>query len=209
MIKFTYTYLLVFLLVFPTSAQFKKWSRYEKRWAIFHPFLALQLKGISKTCYHFYNAPSVRQQLDTFSNGGLLDAFRHTFFMAAFAQRFSIQKLRRLGEAHEKGNYQQFLKRQLEDGEMPDSIGSVMDLHNNELGFTIGKQHPKSTIEELVPICILALQNQQGLMVKRNANGVYVDETNQVLKPEMYLHQWKTAKCLVKTLKLFEVEINK
>lgn len=187
-------------MVFRVSAQFKKMSRYEKRWVIFHPFLAVQLKSISKTCYSFYNAPSVRQQLDTFSNGGLLDAFRHTFFMAAFAQRFSIKKLRRLGEAHEKGNYQQFLKRQAEDGEVPDSIGSVMDLYNNELGFTIGKQHAKNTIEELVRICILALQNQQGLMVKRNTNGFYVDETNNLLKPEQYLLRWKTAKCLVKTV---------
>src|SRR5690606_27581918 len=136
-----------------------KLSKYEKRWAIFHPFAAIKVNKISKKCFIIYKQQNIKTELDTFTNGGKLDAFRHAFFMAAYAQKVKVEKLRKLGKAHEKGNYRQFLKSQLEDGERPDSLSCEMDLLNNELGFVIGKSNKKLILEELKNAVISEIKN--------------------------------------------------
>ena len=127
----------------------QKLSSYEKCWAIGHPFAAVKVKKISKRCYKIYNKITTNKQLDTFSNGGTLDAFRHAFFMAAFAQKIKVKKLNKLGIAHEKGNYKQFLKNEYENNELPDSIATVMDLKNNALGFIIAQKHKTESLDKI------------------------------------------------------------
>src|SRR4051812_7654223 len=75
-------------------------SVYETRWAILHPFAALKVHKINRQALVIYNQPFLKTELDHFSNGGKLDAFRHVFFMACFAQKIKIKKLRKLGQAH-------------------------------------------------------------------------------------------------------------
>ncbi|MBK7668826.1 MAG: hypothetical protein IPJ32_16710 [Sphingobacteriaceae bacterium] len=131
------------------SQNFGSRSRYEKCWAITHPFAALKVRKIYKTCAPFYEEVKKTKALDTFENGGKLDAFRHTFFMAAFSQKIKTKKIRKLGIAHEKGNYTHFLKNIKEDGELADSLSSVMDIKNNELGFKIGNTNKKKDLSDL------------------------------------------------------------
>ena len=190
---------LVFTILFSVLFSFfmksQKLSSYEKCWAIQHPFAAIKVKQISKNCFKMYTKIQLSKQLDTFSNGGTLDAFRHVFFMAAFAQKIKEKKLNKLGIAHEKGNYKQFLKNKLENGELPDSIATVMDLKNNALGFFIAQKHKTKSLEELAQVVIVAIKNGEALIVKRNKAGSYIDCNGNIIV--FTTKKWVTAKCLV------------
>jgi hypothetical protein len=176
-------------------AQTPSLSAYEKRWAIGHPFAALKVKKISRQLPPFYNDRQVKQRLDSFSSGGQLDAFRHTFYMAAFAQKVKTKKLRKLGRAHEKANYRQFKHSGREEGEVPDSLGSVMDLANNELGFKIGSSNKNTPLGMLQKLVIQALLNGEGVVLLRNNKGKYVDCNYREIT-EQELRRWNTPKCL-------------
>ncbi len=166
----------------------------EKIWAFFHPITAMKMKKISKRCYTVYNNDSLKARLDKFENGGKLDAFRHVFFMASFAQKVGAKKLDRLGELHEKHNYKQFLKGDLEQGELPDSLSSVMDLYNNTIGIEIGRNNKKCSLNELKLICINAINNGKTVFMRRDKNGNYLDCNGR--KVEL-IKKWSLDKCLV------------
>lgn len=197
--KNTSIFLVSLLFFSPLKGQWRSLSWPEKCWAVFHPVAAVKIKSIASQCYRIYESDSLKLVLDSFPNGGNKDAFRHCFFMAAFSQNVNIKKLRRLGKAHEKGNYRQFLRNQREDGEVPDSIGSVMDLYNNELGFTIGKENKTASLTTLAEVCLKALSNGKGRMLKRNEKGQYLNEAGIVLTPFSYLGKWQNDKCLIPT----------
>src|SRR4051812_13665915 len=86
-------------LSFLSAAQSPQLSSYEVKWAAGHPFAALKVKKISKRCNAWYLSGNVKQQLDSFASGGQLDAYRHAFYMAAYAQKIKIKKIRKLGRA--------------------------------------------------------------------------------------------------------------
>lgn len=190
---------IIFLALLSISLQVhgQKASKQEVCWALWHPFAALKVKKIKKKADVIYNRPEIKARLDSYSGGGKLDAFRHVFFMAAFAQKIKIKKLRKLGVAHEKGNYKQFLKQKTENGEVPDSLSNVMDLANNELGFTIGLANKEKGLEALRPIVIKEILNGNALILKRNREGRFVDCNNNVIDPGLYKGKWFVPKCLV------------
>src|ERR1700739_3601539 len=108
-------FLLFFLLCFvggyfcfSQTKKFKNLSKYEKRWAFVHPIAAVKIKHHQSEMYAVYKEVKQQRLLDTFENGGKLDAFRHTFAMAYFSKYVHTAKLRKLGKAHEKANYWQF-----------------------------------------------------------------------------------------------------
>jgi hypothetical protein len=177
-------------------SQNQKHSIDEKKWALLHPFAAIKVKRISKECYFFYNQADIKSKLDSFSNGGKLDAFRHVFFMAAFAQKITIKKIKKLGVAHEKYNYKQFLKSSLEENETPDSLSMVMDLRNNLLGFEIGSQHKQMPLQELEQLVISEIKKGNAVIMKRNALGQYLDCGGGVIQLKVFLHKWFIPKCL-------------
>jgi len=84
-----------------------------------------------------------------------------------------------------------------EDGERPDSLSSVMDLHNNELGFVIGANHKHLKPEELSVLVIKEIENGKALIMKRKKNGAYLDCNDQVLEIKTYSEKWFVPKCLV------------
>ncbi len=174
-------------------------SRYEKRWALFHPFAAIKVKKITKKCWPHYSNVKTKQVLDTYESGGKLDAFRHVFFMAALSQKIKPRKLRKLGIAHEKGNYKQFLNDQNEQGEQPDSLGTLMDLKNNEVGFGIGKENKKISLEDLKLKVISTIKSGDAFYFKRNTNGDYLNCNDQIIDLRNYSGKWFVPKCLVKT----------
>lgn len=191
----------LFFLVFSTIffAQTHKLYAQEKRWAIVHPFAALKVNRIQKKCYQIYNQPFLKTKLDDYSNGGELDAFRHLFFMSAFAQKIKIKKIRKLGLAHEKGNYKQFLHSDLEEKEIPDSLSTVMDLKNNELGFVFGKKNKSLSLNELSALAISEIKTGNAFIMKRNSHGNYLDCMDNVIDLSRYQKSWNIPKCLIKS----------
>ena len=172
-------------------------SKYERSWAILHPFSAMRVNKITKKCYAIYHQAEVKTQLDSYASGGKLDAFRHSFFMAAYAQKIKIKKLRKLGEAHEKGNYRQFLKSQKEYGDRSDSLACVMDLRNNELGFSLGKANKNMNLGELKNLAISEIKKGNAFIFKRNSFGNYVDCDNHEIDMNAFLKSWFVPKCLI------------
>ncbi|MDX2173391.1 MAG: hypothetical protein SFY56_09735 [Bacteroidota bacterium] len=190
--------LLLFFLMTYTFVWGQKLSNYEKCWAFCHPIAALKVKHISKNCFKIYQQSTITIQLDKNANGGKLDAFRHTFFMAAFAQKIKIRKLKKLGIAHEKYNYKQFLKSEFENGEVPDSLGTIMDLKNNDLGLEIGTKYKKENLVKLSEIVINAIHSGEAVVIKRNKLGDYVDCNGQIIiLPKQ--KKWGNNKCIVKS----------
>lgn len=180
-------------------SQTVNYSVYEKKWAIKHPFSAIKVKKISRYCFKAFNREALTLELDSFNNGGKLDAYRHAFFMAAYAQKIPVNKLRALGLAHEKTNYRQFLQGINENGELPDSLGTVMDLFNNDLGLSIGSRNRDIPLEELGIIVMNELKKGEALIVKRNNKGVYLTCEDQVLDPRSFQRIWYIPKCLVRS----------
>jgi len=190
--------LVFFCVVFCFLAKSQKISKYEKIWALMHPIAAIKVKHISKKCYKIYEQINKSRRLDTNGNGGKLDAFRHTFFMAAFVQKIKIKKIYKLGIAHEKTNYKQFLNNELENGELPDSIGTEMDLKNNNIGFEIGNNAKKISLVELSELVISDIKGGLAFIIKRNENGNYVDCDGNIILPDE-TKKWSNKKCLVKS----------
>jgi hypothetical protein len=171
----------------------------ETFWAMSHPFAALKVKKISRHCDVIYNDRSLRSLLDTFPAGGKLDAFRHVFYMAAFAQKAGIRKIRKLGRAHEKGNYRQFLRGGKEEGERPDSLSSVMDLQNNDLGLAIGCNFKNLDLQQLKEFVIAEISKGKAVIMKRNSKAEYTDCSGEPLRIKEDDKKWNVAKCLVRS----------
>lgn len=194
------TFLPVLLFLFNSYySQTPSLSRYEKCWVVWHPLAALKVKKISQKCNPIYNNLAANKTPDQYQSGGKMDAFRHMFFMAAYAQKIKARKLRKLGEKHEKGNYRQFTLTQYEEGETPDSLGSVMDLRNNEAGFILGKLHKTTTLSQLAELVMDEIKKGNGWMMRRNDAGKYMDCDGKVIDLKKYKGKWVVPKCLVKT----------
>jgi len=184
---------------------FSQWqiSNDEKLWALGHPIAAIKIKNVYKQATIIYRQKTIAAALDNFSNGGKLDAFRHYFYMAAFAQKVKATKLRKLGEAHEKHNYKQFLKSQLEEGEVPDSLSSVMDLKNNELGFKMGESNKKTDLETLKKSVIEKIKAGDAFIMNRNKKGDYLDCDNKIYLLNAKEKKWRLPKCLVSSATIY------
>ena len=190
---------LIFLVNSLWSQKFSERSPHEKYWVVFHPLAAIKVKKIYKKCLQYYNEIKKMRVLDTCENGGKLDAFRHAFFMAAFCQKIKVNKIRKLGMAHENGNYSHFLDGINEQGELPDSLSGEMDLQNNELGLKIGSANPKINLDTLRNKVILEIQKGNAVYFKRNKLNQYVNCTGEIIVLEDYRMKWFVPKCLIKT----------
>lgn len=197
--RFFLSIILIFCFISALPQKLNNRSRYEKRWAFFHPFAALKVKKIYKQCLPIYHKIEMNNKLDPYRNGGKLDAFRHTFFMAAFSQKIKVKKVRKLGIAHEKGNHLNFYRGIKEDGELADSLACEMDLRNNETGFAIGTSNKKLNLEELESVVIERIKKGEAVYFKRNSNGQYLTCTGEIIHLDDYKAKWFIPKCLIST----------
>ncbi len=181
------------------SQKFKNLSKYEKKWALAHPFASIKVKKYTQQCRNIVAEISKTGALDTFTNGGKIDAFRHTYTMAVLAQHIKTKKLRKLGVAHEKGNYLQFKNKTINEGEIPDSLSCEMDLKNNEIGFEIGKDNKHVSGFDLTKLVIQKINCGDCYIIKRNENGEYVKCDGSILKLAYWQGIWALPKCLVKS----------
>lgn len=172
---------------------FFKLSCPEKKWVVSHPFVAKKALNISKNVRIQTDSIASLKLLKGDGNGDQVDAFRHTLWMSMLSNSIGEKKSRKLGIAHEKGNYKQFKKSKLEDGNVPDSVSSEMDLFNNEVGILLSKQNSTHLVQDVIS----AVLNGRCKIIKRNANGTFLDENNDAIDLESIKGKWKNEKCLV------------
>lgn len=188
------------MVFFNASAQesnlkkFRRLSGPEKCWVIFHPFVAKKALKISENTRKITKEIQKKKLLIGNGNGGQIDAFRHTFWMANLTQKIGARRARNLGKKHEKGNYKDYKKRRLEDGVIPDKISSEMDLFNNEVGVNIGE---KSNDLELENIIVNAVLKGRCKIIKKDAYDNFLDCDGNYIPLENLKGKWENNKCLV------------
>lgn len=182
----------------PTSIfTFRNLSPPEKRWVLFHPFVAAKARKITEKARSETKALRQDPRLDGDENGGQLDAFRHAYWMALLSQKFCWKKARSLGRAHEKGNFIDFKRHRMEDGILPDSVASVMDLKNNESGVWIGRENKMLTTDSLKEVIVKNIMEGQLYIIRKNEHGKFLNCQGEVIDTNLFLHRWNIPKCLV------------
>ncbi|MCX8080885.1 MAG: hypothetical protein N3F09_06580 [Bacteroidia bacterium] len=146
-------------------------SRQEILWAIVHPVCAWKVYKIYKKNQALYNRTYLKSFgiSDSCDNKG--DAFRHIFFMALFSQYCSPQKIFKLALAHEKKNYQCFLKKNCQENCPSDTLSIKMDIMNNITGIRLGLTFKTLSPEMIRSITIDLLKKQECALVY-TLNGV-------------------------------------
>jgi hypothetical protein len=200
------TRLLCLFLVLPFIARlgaqntfraFRKLSRPEKVWVFCHPFVAKRAYGITKRVLLETNAAASDPRLDTLANGGRLDAFRHCLWMAMLSEEIGGKKASRLGQAHERGNYRQFLNGKAEDGALPDSVSGLMDLFNNQRGLELRKVYPKDELAAMKEHVIQEILDGHLLIISRDAHGNYLTSDHKQIDLTQWKGRWNIPKSLV------------
>lgn len=172
---------------------FKKLSCPEKWWVLCHPFVAKKAFNISQLARQKTDSIKKNNILKGNGNGGQVDAFRHTFWMAKLTNEIGKRRAKSLGNAHEKGNYKDYKKRRLEDGAVPDKISSDMDFFNNEVGIELGG----NTNENLEFKVVELVRNGKCKIIKTDNSGNYLDCDGNILLKEKLKGKWENDKCLV------------
>lgn len=171
-----------------------KLSKEEKRWVRNHIFRANKARKVTKRTLLRVNNLMLGNALDNYNTGGEIDAFRHAFWMAYLTKKIGEKHALELGEAHEKGNYEQYLKGILEDKSLPDSISGEMDLRNNKIGAFIGKTIVWKKTDELEKVVISFIKEGKLWMLKRNQFGELVNCEGMVVEKRA---DWYLPYCLV------------
>jgi len=203
-----YTLLVTVLLLLSSSmsfaqqtsltSSFKKLSRPEKWWVIFHPFVAKKAFSITQNTLQLTDSLRNTGTLGHHASGGQLDAYKHTMWMASLTQDIKWRKIKRLGIAHEKGNYLTFKKRKRKDQPTSHDLkASEMDLWNNEVGIRIGLENPEAKQSEIENLVIESILSGEARVLKMDAKGNFLDCNNNVIPADSLNGIWETDKCLV------------
>ncbi len=177
--------------------RYKKLSCAEKTWTIFHVFKAKKAYLISKEAQHVADSIAKTPLLDGDKNGGLVDAFKHAYWMARLHQEIGKNAALSLGKAHERGNYQQYKKHALEDGETPDEISSKMDLHNNTIGIRFTKKGVPYPKNGLIYRIVNAIYAGELKVIKKNKHKQFLTCKNELITKKELKGKWENNKCLV------------
>ena len=179
------------------TKQFFKLSSPEKCWVIFHPFKAKRafyvMQEALKTTDSILKIDLIGKDL----NGGQLDAFKHSYWMSRSSQTIGERASKKLGKAHEKGNYRSFKKGKKEDGFLPDLPSSKMDLYNNEVGLKIAKQYPDQTKFEIILTLIDEVKSGSMKILKKDCIGNFLTCSGEIIPKESLVGKWENKKCLV------------
>jgi len=179
------------------TKQFFKLSTPEKYWVFFHPFKAKRAFVITKEVLETTDSISKIDLLDNDINGGQLDAFKHSYWMARSSQTIGEKASIKLGKAHEKGNYRSFKKAKKEDGFLPDKPSSEMDLHNNNVGVKIAKKYPNQSKFEIILTVIDEIKSGSMKILKKDCIGNFLTCSGAVISVESLRGTWENKKCLV------------
>ncbi|OFX50255.1 MAG: hypothetical protein A2046_12090 [Bacteroidetes bacterium GWA2_30_7] len=196
-------FIILFSIIYPITAQeslykkFKALSRPEKCWVVWHPFIAKKTNQISLEARKLANEELKDSLLDGDGNGGQVDAFRHSLWMAMLVREIRIKAAKKLGNAHEKGNYLDYKKHRTEDGTLPDAQSCQMDFLNNDAGIQIGISLKNETLDSLKTYIKNEIITGKLWIIKKDKNGNFINCTGSILKSEDYLGKWENEKCIV------------
>ena len=191
---------LIFLNCSPSiKKSFSKLSKPEKSWVVFHTFKAKKAYQISLEAERVKDSIKKTRTLGSDNNGGKIDAFKHSFWMARLTQGIGKRAAHSLGKAHEKGNYQTYKKRQLEDGFLPDKPSTNMDLYNNQVGIEIGKQNKTKSKNELIHIIIDSINKGKMQVLLKDKDGFFLSCNKKRIPLDSLKGKWNIKKCLVKS----------
>lgn len=198
-------FLLLQLILFTTffcfgqeSISFKHVSCPEKWWGLTHPFAIKKAKQISYEARDVTKLILKNKTLKGNGNGNQVDAFRHTYWMARLTQEIGSKRAKKLGIAHEKGNYNYFKKYKKEDGEIPDKISSDMDLYNNNVGIELGKKASSFELKDMVIDFILKGKCK---IIKEDNFGNFLYKNNKIIPLKELKGKWINNKILVNSNK--------
>ena len=175
---------------------FSSLSSPEKWWVIWHPFKAKKVLEVSLRALLVTDSIKKTNTIGVDINGGKLDAFKHTFWMANLSHHIGEKASLKLGEAHEKGNYRSFLRGHPEDGFLPDKVSSDMDLFNNQAGAQISKKQPKASEDELIQLTIAELAHGGLKIIKKDADVFLTCDGVPIPEASLKGH-WENDKCLI------------
>ena len=168
-----------------------------------HPFIAKKTFHLTQQVIHVCDSLLKDSTLDADPNGGQLDAFRHAYWMASLVQRIKPNKAYALAIAHEDGNKLDFEKNKMEEGVRPDSMGTVMDIVNDQIGIEIGVQNRLKKIPgaeiEMIRLVIEMIEKGELRVLLKNKTGEYLDCEIHPISLETWKGKWGIPKCLVRS----------
>lgn len=170
----------------------------EKRWAIFHPFIAKKASRITNETLIAVDSVKKTTTLDGDISGGKVDAFKHSYWMASLSQQIKWRKAYKLGKAHEKGNYKLYKKRKKKGlNTSHDRISQDMDLWNNRQGLEIGLNLKGKELIIIQQTLIDSISAGKMRIIKKNSQRQYLDCNGNVIPKEDLINNWENDKCLV------------
>ncbi|MGL4597553.1 MAG: DUF6973 domain-containing protein [Bacteroidia bacterium] len=179
---------------------FRQLSKPEKYWVLSHPFVAKKAWRCTQRARAATDSLAQAEVL-TDANGGQLDAFRHAYWMVLLRVEIGERRARKLGEAHERGNYIEFKNGKQEDGALPDSVSTVMDERNNAAGRALGDSLLKNTADSsfnAVQLVLFAVWNGELWIIRKDENGRPLNCTGDLILEEEK-KKWNIPKCLVRS----------
>ena len=169
----------------------------EKCWTLTHPFVAK--KAFHATTRSRVVTDSIKKSgnIGVDNSGGRMDAFKHAYWIASVSVAIGYRKALKLGKAHERGNKWQFKKHQLEDQELPDSVSSFMDLHNNKQGATVVKKNKNITLLELQKKILELLEQGMLVCIKKDPQGNFLTCEGELIDLNQWRGKWNIPKCSI------------
>ncbi len=176
---------------------YHKLSIPEQQWVRKHPLAAFRTHRIADSVRHEAQERLKDADFDGDLNGGMVDAFKHTLWMALTAQKIGMEKALSLGVAHEEGNRLEYESDPVRKNIQQDSIASRMDILNNIVGARIGAQNPDASPKRIMTLVRQAVIEGKCWKIKKKDKNTYLDADGKVINIHDYDNQWAIPKVLV------------
>jgi len=180
---------------------YKRLSKPEQQWVRRYPIAAFRTHNLADSAKKEAIRRIKDPDLDADIEGGMVDAFKHTFWMALTAQKIGAKKALLLGKAHEDANKIEFEKNPKRKGITQDSIASQMDMLNNIEGAYIGETYPDMPYQELIKIVKQAVVDGKCWKIKKKNVKTYLDSNNNIINIHDYDNKWAIPKVLIRSNK--------
>ena len=176
---------------------YKNLSTPEQQWVKRHPLAAFRTHNIADTVKAKCQTMLKDTDFDGDLNGGMVDAFKHTLWMALTAQKIGYDKALSLGQAHEDGNRLEYEADPKRAKTPQDSIASRMDMLNNVVGARIGVNNPDASFAKIVAMVRQSVLDGKCWKIKKKDKNTYLDADGNKIDIHQYDDNWVIPKVLV------------
>ncbi len=181
-----------------SAVSFFRLSGPEKCWVFKHPFVAGKARKITIEARNQSKTMESDKRLDGDPDGGQVDAFRHSYWLARLTQQMKTEKALALGVAHEKNARKNFEKKKaVEENSVQDSIASAMDLYNNSVGARVGSNNKTLQIEPLKQLLVDLILKGEMKKILKSPSGQPLDCHRIILDSTEYVNKWNNSRCLI------------